>query len=1487
MEVAARSVLSRRLLVSQGQQSWRPSVSLVATMLPTENPSFCKRNFTSSRTLRADNSFLNLSSSAGGSSVPPTYFSNRQSLPANTIIRFVPQQTAWIVERMGKFHRILEPGLAILIPFIDRIAYVKSLKEAAIEIPSQNAITADNVTLELDGVLYTRVFDAYKASYGVEDAEYAISQLAQTTMRSEIGQLTLDHVLKERANLNANISQAINEAAQDWGVVCLRYEIRDIHAPEGVVEAMHRQVTAERSKRAEILESEGQRQSAINIAEGRKQSNAQAAVSLSVAEKYVDAFGKLAREGTAVVVPGNVGDMGGMIASALAVYGKVNEGQAKAIAAKAILPQETGQKDAQSRRTDLNRHQEEAVQRAQQPDSSVAQNEVAESVLESFEKTSHRRQSLFRERRDLYGIINIAIPTRGPRQIGRFAGFLNCNLLCDAQRLFAFPLLTRFRYPPLRRSNHALPCEKKDYEVYSCDISPDGKRLVTAAGDGHVRIWSTDAIYNAADPEYADKPKQLASLSNHSGTIHTVRFSPNGKYLASGADDKIVCVYVHEPNAPSHTSTFGTNEPPPVENWRTIRRLIGHDNDVQDLGWSFDSSILVSVGLDSKIVVWSGHTFEKLKTILSHQSHVKGITFDPANKYFATASDDRTIRIFRFTSPTPNSTAHDQIQNFVLEHTVKAPFVNSPLTTYFRRCSWSPDGNHIAAANAVNGPVNAAAIINRGSWDSDINLIGHEAAIEVCAFSPRLYSLTPPVKGAVDNQGHPALSLVTVIACAGGDKSLSVWITSNPRPIVITQDLSAKAISDLSWSPDGRSLFATALDGTILAVRFEDNELGYPMPIEENEKSLTKFGTNRRGAGIVESTDGLLLEERSKAGEIKGVEGRMGALMGDNHASTEQGVNGTSGDLTKNGTTSVGTATPTGAQKPQQNGASNGTPGEQEKPDPYAAKLERLKQRPTYTKDGKKRIAPLLVSGAGATQSSLPQSRLVATSAGAQVGRAEGPETILDLSKPFDGLPKGGLAALLFGNKRKFAQIEDNEENSVEKRVAAASHNGSIPILANGPDGLVPATPAPDSLQQTPEFIRPAVVNPVMSVSQLRLAVPKVRSHILQGNDSFGNPTEITAGAGASHQSKADTIFEARNPSSASLTGRMADREPARISLTRGDQPLWQDFLPKAVLLVTGNKKFWAAATEDGSVYIWTPAGRRLVNALVLEAQPVILECKESWLLCITAVGICYVWNVSTLASPHPPVSLASVLDAALHTMTPHPTTAPSIIAARISSQGRVIVALSNGDGYSYNPSLYTWQRLSEPWFAVASQYWNTTDSSVGDLQLASDQTGQNSKVPVSAGIIPFLERNTTHEILTRGRGYFLQRLIKILLSKEGFESFEAGASIAHLENRVAAALSLGAKEEFRLYLSMYAKRLGAEGLKLKTEELLEGLLGGIFSDCEKEKPEGSNEGPWESESDNLCGWPRRELLKEVVLALGPFALMTPPLLKPAGYTDS
>lgn len=994
--------------------------------------------------------------------------------------------------------------------------------------------------------------------------------------------------------------------------------------------------------------------------------------------------------------------------------------------------------------------------------------------------------------------------------------------------------------------------EQKDFEVYSCHVSPDGKRLATAGGDGHVRVWSTESIYNANDASYT-KPRQLCHMSHHLGTIHSVRFSPNGRYLASGADDKIICVYHLDKSPP--TATFGTTEPPPVENWKTYKRLIGHENDVQDLAWSHDSSLLVSVGLDSKVVVWSGHTFEKLKTLAAHQSHVKGITFDPANKFFATASDDRTIKIFRFTSPAPNATAHDMVNNFVLETTISSPFKSSPLTTYFRRCSWSPDGNHIAAANAVNGPVSSVAIIERTRWDSEINLIGHEAPTEVCMFSPRLFhTIKPDTNGATDEQVG---QLVTVIASAGQDKTLSIWNTNTSRPVVILQDLSGKSISDLAWTPDGQTLFAASLDGSIIVAKFNEGELGWVARPEENDKALQKYGGSRKGMGIAEDVDGLLLQDQSKAGESRAVESRMGALMGDLPT-----------DTPKESTPAVNGTKPTSTtSKPA---ATNGEAEPEKKADEAANKtaerVKELKSRVTIGKDGKKRVAPLLVSSSGTGTSSLPQTQLVGSTT-TKNAQNDAPQTIIDITKPFDGLPKGGIAAMLLGNKRKMVSAElDEDEEPTAKRVAT----GPTPIMANGPDGDEPAAlvPIENGVVPTPEYLRPAVLNPSIAVSQVRLAVPKIRSHILrplergilQGESSLDEASKVSE----------NIILEAKN--------EVNHRDPSHVTVTKRGALIWHEFLPRAVILVTANKNFWAVACEDGSIHTWTPAGRRLLNPIILEAQPVILECRQHWLLCITSMGLAHVWDLRTQTSPHPPVSLGPILDVATTSLNQHTASpGPGVTSAHLNSTGYVVVTLTNGDGFYYAREMYSWQRLSEAWWAVGSQYWNSNDSSISALQSTAvgpatkdDKDKDSTTISVSSGIIPFLERHTTNEFLGKGRAYALQRIIKTTLQRKEGEGLESSVSIAHLENRIAGAMQLQAREEFRLYLFMYAKRLGAEGARTKVEELLNSLVGGILGDKEQDREKVDGRG-WYSKGEEICGWDRTELLKGVVMILGTY----------------
>jgi regulator of protease activity HflC (stomatin/prohibitin superfamily) len=278
-------------------------------------------------------------------------------------IKVVPQQNAWVVERLGKYHATLTPGLNFLVPFVDRLAYRHSLKEIPLDVPSQVCITRDNTQLTVDGILYFQVTDPMRASYGSSNYIVAITQLAQTTLRSVIGRMELDRTFEERDQINAGVVASLDEAALNWGVKVLRYEIKDLTPPAEILRSMQAQITAEREKRALIAASEGRRQEQINIAtgereasiarsEGEKQAEinktlgeaaaitavadatadairkiaasieepgGMQAVQLKVAEKAIDAYGQLAKTTNTMIVPGNMTEVSGLIATAMAV----------------------------------------------------------------------------------------------------------------------------------------------------------------------------------------------------------------------------------------------------------------------------------------------------------------------------------------------------------------------------------------------------------------------------------------------------------------------------------------------------------------------------------------------------------------------------------------------------------------------------------------------------------------------------------------------------------------------------------------------------------------------------------------------------------------------------------------------------------------------------------------------------------------------------------------------------------------------------------------------------------------------------------------------------------------------------------------------------------------------------------------------------------------------------------------------------------------
>jgi len=289
-------------------------------------------------------------------------------------VRIVPQQSAWVIERLGKFHMVLQPGLNLIVPFFDRVAYRHSLKEVPLDVPEQVCITKDNTQLAVDGIIYYQVIDPRLASYGTSNYELAITQLAQTALRSEVGKMELDKTFESRDEINHKVVEVLDEAGRTWGIKVLRYELKSLTPPESILRAMQAQITAEREKRAVIATSEGKRQQEINIADGQRQAailesegqkqaqinkaageagaielvaNATAnavrvvaaaiegpggmsAANLKVAGQYIEAFANLAKTGNTLIIPTDLSNVAGLVSSAMTVLDRTKLGEAAA-----------------------------------------------------------------------------------------------------------------------------------------------------------------------------------------------------------------------------------------------------------------------------------------------------------------------------------------------------------------------------------------------------------------------------------------------------------------------------------------------------------------------------------------------------------------------------------------------------------------------------------------------------------------------------------------------------------------------------------------------------------------------------------------------------------------------------------------------------------------------------------------------------------------------------------------------------------------------------------------------------------------------------------------------------------------------------------------------------------------------------------------------------------------------------------------------------
>ncbi|KAI3688114.1 hypothetical protein L1987_81822 [Smallanthus sonchifolius] len=400
-------------------------------------------------------------------------------------------------------------------------------------------------------------------------------------------------------------------------------------------------------------------------------------------------------------------------------------------------------------------------------------------------------------------------------------------------------------------------------QIFSIDIQPGGLRFATGGGDHKVRIWNMKYVSKVLqlDP---DKPKLelLATLRDHFGSVNCVRWAKHGRYIASGSDDQVI--QIHERKPGSGTTEFGSGEAPDVENWKIVFTLRGHTADVVDLNWSPDDSTLASGSLDNTIHIWDVSNGICTAVLRGHSSLVKGVTWDPIGSFIASQSDDKTVIIWR-------------TSNWSLAHRTDGHWTKSLGSTFFRRLGWSPCGHFITTTHGFQKPRHSAPVLERGEWTATFDFLGHNAPIIVVKFNHSMFKRNPTnnheakgtsvgwANGSSKNSGKESQPY-NVIAIGSQDRTITVWTTASARPLFVAKHLFSQSVVDLSWSPDGYSLFACSLDGTVATFHFEVKEIGQRLSdVELDELKKSRYGDVRgRQANLAESPAQLLLEAASK-----------------------------------------------------------------------------------------------------------------------------------------------------------------------------------------------------------------------------------------------------------------------------------------------------------------------------------------------------------------------------------------------------------------------------------------------------------------------------------------------------------------------------------------------------------------------------------------------------------------------------------------------
>ncbi|XP_027346087.1 protein HIRA-like isoform X2 [Abrus precatorius] len=802
-------------------------------------------------------------------------------------------------------------------------------------------------------------------------------------------------------------------------------------------------------------------------------------------------------------------------------------------------------------------------------------------------------------------------------------------------------------------------------QIFSIDVQPGGLRFATGGCDHKVRIWNMNTVCGEMANDESSQ-RLLATLRDHFGSVNCVRWAKHGRYVASGSDDQVILIHERKPG--SGTTEFGSGEPPDIENWKVAMTLRGHTADVVDLNWSPDDSALASGSLDNTIHIWNTSNGVCTAVLRGHASLVKGVAWDPIGSFIASQSDDKTVIIWK-------------TSDWSLAHRTDGHWDKSLGSTFFRRLGWSPCGHFITTTHGFQKPRHSAPVLERGEWSATFDFLGHNAPVIVVKFNHSMFrrdfSNAQEVKSVpvgwvngASKTGSKEPQPYNVIAIGSQDRTITVWTTASPRPLFVAKHFFTLSVVDLSWSPDGYSLFACSLDGTVATFHFEVKELGQRLSDAElDELKRNRYG-NVRGhqANLAESPAQLLLEAASaKQAPSKKVDSDVqeNQTMAKGYVDVHIISNNTHplvDHIQKNGglvddalnkvTTSVRISRP-------------------------------VKQREYRRPDGRKRIIPEAV-GVPVQKEDI--------SCAVQSQGLDFPLMSSDHRKDTNGV------ACNYDNTRANTLGGALGRNSDLKERSGVT--ARVTISENLVIEKVPASSGRDGNVNV-EQLGNSMTTCSLSASCATLSL---RVFDKRGSE---DTSPICLEARPREHAVNDIIR-------VGTTSMMRETE---ISCTRGSQMLWSDRIAGKVTALAGNPNFWAVGCEDGCLQIYTKYGRRAMPTMMMGSAATFVDCDECWkLLMVTRNGSLYLWDLfNRTCLLHD--SLASLVTSSSNSSAKDADTI-KVISAKLSKSGAPLVVLATRHAFLFDMSLKCWLRVADDCFPASNfaSSWSLGSIQSGEL---------------------------------------------------------------------------------------------------------------------------------------------------------------------------